>query len=345
MSASSPLATALEIGVACDAVRRLDSAELARRAVPGGNPVVPLVREIRHRVEVRAGADAARRRPSRRDEPGHPRHRVDARRQAGRGRDRRGRRRRRRQLRDARPRAPRHRDGRSHAAAGGRADHLRRGRRRLGERARPQRRAPGGRCATCCPPSSAAPPARCRCCIRTALPCRQAFADELDLAVPDGVWHADRTVVTDLAGALGTAAAAIGKTAGDLVLLAQTEVGEVSERSPGGSSAMAAQAQSRRRGHRTCRRCASSRTGRDPAGTDPGTAARRRAAGTRSGRRCSALLRFTGGAAARLRVALDLDVHPDAMARNLAALTDVDVTTSATPATWSTDILYRRSTR
>ena len=68
---------------------------------------------------------------------------------------------------------------------------------------------------------------------------RAAFADELDLAEPDGVWHTDRTIVTELAGALGTAAAAIGKVATDVVLLAQSEVGELRERAPGGSSAMA----------------------------------------------------------------------------------------------------------
>ncbi len=145
---------------------------------------------------------------------------------------------------------------------------------------------------------------------------QQAFAHELDLAVPDGVWHTDRTVVTDLAGALGTAAAAIGKTAGDLVLLAQTEVGEVSERSPGGSSAMP---------HK--RNPVAAVTARAAAAQVPGLVATllaqtpelQRGAGPWHAEwpALLSLLRFSGGAAARLRVALDLDVHPDAMARNL----------------------------
>ncbi len=41
------LPTALEIGAACDDVRRLDSSELARRAAHDGNPVIPLVAELR----------------------------------------------------------------------------------------------------------------------------------------------------------------------------------------------------------------------------------------------------------------------------------------------------------
>lgn len=65
-----------------------------------------------------------------------------------------------------------------------------------------------------------------------------AFADELDLAVPAGVWHAERTVIAELAGALGTAAVAIAKPATDVVLLAQDELAEVREAQPGGSSAM-----------------------------------------------------------------------------------------------------------
>ncbi|HEY2983368.1 MAG TPA: lyase family protein, partial [Jatrophihabitantaceae bacterium] len=66
-----------------------------------------------------------------------------------------------------------------------------------------------------------------------------AFAAEVGLAEPGGVWHTDRTVVAELAGALGVAAVAIGKVATDVVLLAQTEIGEVREQAPGGSSIMA----------------------------------------------------------------------------------------------------------
>src|SRR3954468_17094709 len=54
------LATALEIGVGCDEVRStMPPAELGRRAAVGGNPVIPLVEELRRRVAERAGPDAA----------------------------------------------------------------------------------------------------------------------------------------------------------------------------------------------------------------------------------------------------------------------------------------------
>ncbi len=68
----------------------------------------------------------------------------------------------------------------------------------------------------------------------------EALAAELDLAVPVLPWHTVRLPVADLAGALGTAAGVISKVALDLVLLAQTEVGEVAEgvAGRGGSSAM-----------------------------------------------------------------------------------------------------------
>jgi 3-carboxy-cis,cis-muconate cycloisomerase len=68
------------------------------------------------------------------------------------------------------------------------------------------------------------------------LPARLAAA--LGLAAPVLPWHTDRTRIADLAGALGTAAGAIGKVARDVTLLAQTELGEVAEGRPGGSSSM-----------------------------------------------------------------------------------------------------------
>jgi 3-carboxy-cis,cis-muconate cycloisomerase len=65
------------------------------------------------------------------------------------------------------------------------------------------------------------------------------LAEELALAVPVMPWHTVRTRIADLAGALGSAAGALAKPARDIVLLAQTEVGEVSEGGGrGASSAM-----------------------------------------------------------------------------------------------------------
>ncbi|MEU8228122.1 lyase family protein [Actinoplanes sp. NPDC048967] len=63
-----------------------------------------------------------------------------------------------------------------------------------------------------------------------------AFSAEVGLAEPDLPWHTERTRIADLAGALGAAAGAVAKVARDLVLLAQTEVGEVAEGGDGGGS-------------------------------------------------------------------------------------------------------------
>ncbi|XVQ81914.1 3-carboxy-cis,cis-muconate cycloisomerase [Microbispora siamensis] len=68
------------------------------------------------------------------------------------------------------------------------------------------------------------------------------FAAETGLAEPVLPWHTLRTPVTDLACALATATGALGKLATDVILLAQSEVGEVAEPAApgrGGSSAMA----------------------------------------------------------------------------------------------------------
>jgi 3-carboxy-cis,cis-muconate cycloisomerase len=69
------------------------------------------------------------------------------------------------------------------------------------------------------------------------LPAR--FAAALGLAAPAVPWHTERTRIADLAGALGTAGGALAKVARDVTLLAQTEIGEVAEGRPGGSSSMA----------------------------------------------------------------------------------------------------------
>ncbi len=70
---------------------------------------------------------------------------------------------------------------------------------------------------------------------------RGALAADLGLRSTPLAWHTDRTPVLDLAGALAIASAAIATPALDIVLLAQSEVGEVSEGAPGrgGSSSMA----------------------------------------------------------------------------------------------------------
>jgi 3-carboxy-cis,cis-muconate cycloisomerase len=65
-----------------------------------------------------------------------------------------------------------------------------------------------------------------------------ALARELRLAEPVLPWHTARARVAELGAALAVAAGVAGKIALDVVLLAQTEVAEVSEGSPGGSSTL-----------------------------------------------------------------------------------------------------------
>jgi 3-carboxy-cis,cis-muconate cycloisomerase len=59
------------------------------------------------------------------------------------------------------------------------------------------------------------------------------LAEELGLALPVLPWHTDRLRIIDLGAVLARTAAALGKIARDVTLLAQSEVGEVSEGVPG----------------------------------------------------------------------------------------------------------------
>jgi len=138
-----------------------------------------------------------------------------------------------------------------------------------------------------------------------------AFADEVGLAEPDMVWHTERTRIAELAGALGMACGAVAKVATDIVLLAQTEVGELSERESGGSSTLP---------HK--QNPIAAVTARAAAAQAPGLVATLLAAMPAEHQRgggawhaewepLAALLRVTGGAAARLRQSLD-GLHIDA---------------------------------
>lgn len=69
----------------------------------------------------------------------------------------------------------------------------------------------------------------------------EAFAHRLSLSVPDMPWHTHRDRVADVAATLGLTCGALGKIGRDLVLLGQSEVGEVRETAAPGmgtSSAM-----------------------------------------------------------------------------------------------------------
>lgn len=65
-----------------------------------------------------------------------------------------------------------------------------------------------------------------------------AYAHELALAEPSLPWHTLRTPVADLGSALGFACGALGKCAADVLVLSRTEIAEVAEGGGGGSSAM-----------------------------------------------------------------------------------------------------------
>jgi 3-carboxy-cis,cis-muconate cycloisomerase len=155
---------------------------------------------------------------------------------------------------------------------------------------------------------------------------RAAFAAELGLTDPGVVWHTERSRIVELAAALGSTCGVIAKIATDIVLLAQTEIGEVSEADPGGSSAMP---------HK--RNPIAAVTARAGAIQAPGLVATlltampaelQRGAGSWHAEwpALTALLRTTGGAARRVADSLSgLSVNTDAMASNLALLGETGV--------------------
>jgi len=160
------------------------------------------------------------------------------------------------------------------------------------------------------------------------------FARELGLEEPVLPWHTDRTRIVELAGALGEACGAAAKVAGDVVLLAQTEIGEVREgvEGRGGSSAMA---------HK--RNPVAAISARAAARQAPGLVATLLAAMEQEHERAAgawhaewpalrALLTFTGSAAAWLRDCLEnLEVDVDRMRANLGDA-DADATAAVGPA-------------
>ena len=145
-----------------------------------------------------------------------------------------------------------------------------------------------------------------------------ALADELGLPRAVSPWHTDRTVLTLYAGALGATAGAAAKAAGVIIRHAATEIGELSVRDGGGSSAMP---------HK--RNPTAAIEARAAAMRAPGLVATMHAAAAHEHQRAagawhaewetlSDLQRLTVGALARLADALeDLVVHPEAMAQNL----------------------------
>ena len=145
-----------------------------------------------------------------------------------------------------------------------------------------------------------------------------AIAAELDLERPVVPWHADRGRVGDLAAALAIVAGTVEKVALDIVLLAQTEVGEVAEADGGGSSTLP----HKRNPVGVTLARASARRVRGEASVLLGAIAgeHERAAGAWQAEwpALTGALAYAGGAAAALAGSLDgLEVHPEAMRRNL----------------------------
>jgi 3-carboxy-cis,cis-muconate cycloisomerase len=146
-----------------------------------------------------------------------------------------------------------------------------------------------------------------------------AFAAETGLAEPDLPWHTERTRVAELAGALGAASGTVAKVSRDIILSAQTEVGELTEAGDeGGSSAMPHK-------HNPIRAIGAAAS----AAQTPGLVAtllaampqeHQRAAGNwyAEWRPLTALLASTGSAVHQLRRSLEvLRVDPDRMRANL----------------------------
>ena len=146
------------------------------------------------------------------------------------------------------------------------------------------------------------------------------LADELGLAEPVLPWHTIRTRPAELAGALGAAAGVIAKAGRDVVLLAQTEVGEVREGVPGrgGSSTLPHKQNPVAAISAVAARDARARPRRDAARRDgPRARARRRGVARRVAAALE-LLETVGSAAAWLRDCLEhLEVDAARMRANL----------------------------
>jgi 3-carboxy-cis,cis-muconate cycloisomerase len=147
------------------------------------------------------------------------------------------------------------------------------------------------------------------------------FARELDLAEPVVPWHTDRVRTSDLGGALSLVAGVLGKISLDVILMAQTEVGEVTEpagEGRGGSSTLP----HKRNPILSVTAAASVRRVQALAQTLYGAmlGEHERAAGAwhAEWEALSDALALTGGAAAAVReVTEGLEIHPSNMRRNL----------------------------
>jgi 3-carboxy-cis,cis-muconate cycloisomerase len=149
------------------------------------------------------------------------------------------------------------------------------------------------------------------------------FARELDLLEPVVPWHTDRVRISDIGGALSLVAGVLGKISQDIILMAQTEVGEVAEpagEGRGGSSTLP----HKRNPILSVTAAANARRVLDLSHTLQAAmvSEHERAAGAwhSEWETLSDALAFGGGAAAAVReVTEGLEVYPEKMLKNLNA--------------------------
>jgi 3-carboxy-cis,cis-muconate cycloisomerase len=149
------------------------------------------------------------------------------------------------------------------------------------------------------------------------------YARELELAEPVVPWHTNRSRIAQIGGALSLLAGVLGKISLDIILMAQTEVGEVTEpagEDRGGSSTLP----HKRNPVLSVTAVACSRRVQDLARTLQSAMVQEheRAAGAwhSEWETLSDILALTGGAAAAVREATEgLEVHPEKMRENLDA--------------------------
>ena len=149
------------------------------------------------------------------------------------------------------------------------------------------------------------------------------YARELELAEPLVPWHTDRSRIAKIGGALSLLSGALGKISLDIILMAQTEVREVSEPAGagrGGSSTLP----HKRNPILSVTAAACSRRVQDLARTlhSAMVGEHERAAGAwhAEWEALSDALALTGGAAAAVREATEgLEVYPEKMKENLDA--------------------------
>lgn len=157
----------------------------------------------------------------------------------------------------------------------------------------------------------------------SGLPVLGEFALELGLAEPPLPWHTDRTRVSNIADAISLLSGVLAKISGDVILMAQTEVGEVAEPADGGRGGSSTLPH--KRNPILCvTAAANARRVQDLARTLGAAMSQEheRAAGAwhSEWEALSDALALSGGAAANVREAAEgLEVHPAKMRENLDA--------------------------